>query len=178
MNQLQFFLVCLAGWINRHQQNLIEYLLREQLGKKPRFNDDQRRRQAAKAKKLGRNHLKGIATLATPRTLLDWHQRLIARKYDGSAKRSPGRPPTPAEVRDLVLRMAAQNRTWGYTRIQGALQNLGHEIGRGTIAKVLGGLHVPPNEPNPTQSLRQMNPTLTPVVQQFTWCKCEYMRAV
>jgi hypothetical protein len=58
VNHLQFFLICLAGWINRNQQNVIEYLqgeikvLREQLGKKPRFNDDQRRRLAAKAKTL------------------------------------------------------------------------------------------------------------------------------
>jgi putative transposase len=136
-------MICLAGWVNRNQQNVIEYLqeevkvLKEQLGKKPRFNDDQRRRLAAKAKKLGRKHLKGIATLATPRTLLDWHQRLIARKYDGSAKRSPGRPSTPEQARELILKIAAQNRTWGYTRIQGTLQNLGYEIGRGTIAKVL-----------------------------------------
>jgi hypothetical protein len=59
MSHLQFFLICLAGWINRNQQNVIEYLqgevkiLKEQLGKRPRFNDDQRRRLAAKAKKLG-----------------------------------------------------------------------------------------------------------------------------
>lgn len=140
---LQFCLLCLAGWVNRNQQCVIEYLqeeirvLKEHLGKKPRFSDDQRRRLAAKAKKLGRQGLQRVATLVTPRTLLAWHQRLIARKYDGSVKRSPGRPPTPVEVRDLILRLATQNRSWGYTRLQGALQNLGHEIGRGTIAKVL-----------------------------------------
>ena len=150
MNHLQFFLLCLAGWVNRNQQNAIEYLreevkvLKEQLGKKPRFNDDQRRRLAIRAKKLGLAGLKQLAAIATPRTLLAWHQRLIARKYDGSGKRSQGRPPTRREVRDLILRMAAQNRTWGYTRIQGALQNLGHEIGRGTIAKVLKEAGVDP----------------------------------
>jgi hypothetical protein len=68
--------------------------LKEQLGKKPRLNDAQRRRLAAKAKKIGLKHLKWMATLGTPRTLLDWHQRLIARKYDSVGKRSPGRPPT------------------------------------------------------------------------------------
>jgi hypothetical protein len=130
VNQLQFFLLCLAGWVNRNQQNAIEYLqeevkvLKEQLGKKPRFNDDQRRRLAVKAKKLGLAGLRQLAAIATPRTLLAWHQRLVARKYDGSGKRSPGRPPTLREVRDLILRMAVQNRTWGYTRIPGALQNL------------------------------------------------------
>jgi hypothetical protein len=143
VNQLQFFLLCLADWINRNQQNVIEYLqeevkvLKEQLGKKTRFNDAQRRRLAVKTKKLGLEGLKPIAAIATPRTLLAWHQRLVARKYDGSGKRSPGRPPTLGEVRDLILRMAADNRTWAYTRIHGDLQNLGHEIGRGTIANVL-----------------------------------------
>ena len=131
MNHLQFFLLCLAGWINRNQQNVIEYLpeevrvLKEQMGKKPRFNDDQRRRLAAKAKKLGRQRLKEIAALATPRTLLAWHQRLIARQYDGRGKRSAGRPPTPQEVRDLILRMAAHNRTWGYTRNSGRVAESG-----------------------------------------------------
>ena len=105
--------------------------------KKPRFNDDQRRRLATKAKKIGRQRVKEIAAIVTPRTLLDWHQRLIAGKYDGSVQQSPGRPSAPREVRELIVRMAAENRTWGYTRIQGALQNLGHEIGRVTIAKVL-----------------------------------------
>jgi hypothetical protein len=150
VNHLQLFLIGLAGWINRNQQNAIEYLqeevqvLREQLGKKPRFNDDQRRRLAAKARKIGLQRLKEIAAIVSPRTLLDWHQRLIARKYNGRAKRSPGRPSTPEEVRALILRMAAENRTWGYTRIQGALQNLGYAIGRGTIAKVLQAAGVDP----------------------------------
>ena len=75
---------------------------------------------------------------------MGWHQRLVARKYNGTGSRSPGRPSTPETVRDLILRMAAENRTWGYTRIQGALQNLGHEIGRGTIAKVLKAAGVDP----------------------------------
>ena len=150
MNRIQFFLICLAGWINRNQQNGIEYLqeevrvLKEQLGKRPRFNDDQRRRLAAKARKIRLPRLKEIASIVTPRTLLDWHRRLVAGKYDGSRKRSPGRPPTPEELRELILRMAKENRFWGYTRIQGALQNLGHEIGRGTIAKVLKAAGVDP----------------------------------
>ena len=119
VNHLQFFLICLACWLNRNQQNVIEYLqeevrvLTEQLGKKPRFNDDQRRRLAAKARKIGLQRLKEIAAIVSPRTLLDWHQRLIARKYNGRAKRSPGRPSTPEEVCALILRMAAENRTWG-----------------------------------------------------------------
>jgi len=150
VNALQLLLICFAGWINRNQQNVIEYLqqevrvLREQLGRRPRFNDDQRRRLAAKAKKIGRDQLQRFASIVTPQTLLDWHRRLIARKYDGSSARSPGRPPTPAEVRELILTMARENRAWGYTRIQGALMNLGHEIGRGTIAKILNEAGVDP----------------------------------
>jgi putative transposase len=143
VNALQLLLICLVGWLNRNQQLVIEYLqeevkvLREQLDKKPRFSDDQRRRLAAKARKLGRDRLRRFASIVSPKTLLEWHRRLIARKYDGSSRRSAGRPCTPAELRGLILRMARENRTWGYTRIQGALQNLGHEVGRSTIAKVL-----------------------------------------
>ena len=84
VNHLQSFLICLAGWINRNQQSVIEYLqeevqdLREQLGKQPRFNDDQRRRLATQAKNIGLQRLKEIAAIVTPRTLLGWHQRLIS----------------------------------------------------------------------------------------------------
>jgi transposase InsO family protein len=73
----------------------------------------------------------------SPDTLLAWHRHLIARKYEGHQRRGPGRPPVTAEIRQLVVRMATENRDWGYTRIQGALTNLGHEVGRGTIATIL-----------------------------------------
>ncbi len=150
MNPLPFLLVCCAGWMNRRQQVVIEYLqeeirvLKEQLGKRPRLNDDQRRRLAVKGKPVGRKNLLRLANRVTPDTLLAWHRRLIAEKYDTSQKRKPGRPLTPAALRELILRMARENRSWGYTRIQGALQNLGHEIGRGTIAKVLKEAGVEP----------------------------------
>lgn len=76
--------------------------------------------------------------LVTPQTLLAWHRKLIAKKYDSSGKRRKvGRPPTKDEIRHLVIRIAEENRSWGYTRIRGALANLGHEIGRGTIAEIL-----------------------------------------
>ena len=87
---------------------------REQLGgKRLRLNDDQRRRLAARAKKLGRKVLKEVASLVTPDTLLTWHRRLIARKYDGSSKRGPGRPPLAARIKRLIVRMASENRCWG-----------------------------------------------------------------
>ena len=73
----------------------------------------------------------------TPDTLLAWHRALIAKRYDGSLRRGPGRPPVIAEIRALIVQMALANRGWGYTRIQGALANLDHEVSRGTIATIL-----------------------------------------
>ncbi len=144
MLQLQFLISIFAGWVNRGQQDIIEYLqeenrvLREQLGaKRLLFTDVQRRRLAAKAKKIGRKGLFEIRTLVTPDTLLRWYRRLIAKKYDGSQARGPGRPKTAAEIERLILRMARDNPRWGYTRIRGALHNLGHEIGRNTIKRIL-----------------------------------------
>jgi hypothetical protein len=92
---------------------------------------------AAKAKRLGRKLLQEVATIVTPETVLAWHRRLIAQKYDGSRQRGRGRPRKSAEMEALVVRLAEENRSWGYRRIQGALSNLGHEAGRGTIAEML-----------------------------------------
>src|SRR5712692_3174721 len=141
---LQFLLVALAGWINQHQRDVIDYLrtknrvLREQLGpRRLRFTHEQRIRLVAKAKHLRRQALREIGSIVSPDTLLAWHRHLIARKYDGGQRRRPGRPRVMAEIRQLVARMATENRGWGYTRIQGALANLGHDVGRGTIATIL-----------------------------------------
>ena len=131
LDPFRFVLIALSGWMNHQQLELIHYLreenrvLREQLGgKRLRFNDDQRRRLAARAKGLGRKLLQEVATIVTPETLLAWHRRLIAQKYDGSRKRRRGRPRKPEEIEDLVVRMAKETRRWGYRRIQGALSNL------------------------------------------------------
>ena len=144
LDPFRFLLLAVSGWMNQQQLELIDYLreenrvLREQLGQRRlRFNDDQRRRLAVRAKGLGSKLLREVATIVTPETLLAWHRRLIAQKYDGSGKRGCGRPRKSAEIEDLVVRMAKENRSWGYRRIQGALSNLGHEVGRGTIAEIL-----------------------------------------
>ena len=141
---LQFLLLFFAGWVNRSQQQVIEYLkeesrvLREQLGdRRLRLTDDQRRRLAVKGKALGRKMLGQIAGIVTPDTILRWYRQLVARKYDGSTKRRPGRPPTKKEVADLVVRMAQENTGWGYTRIRDALWHLGHELGRNTVKRIL-----------------------------------------
>ncbi len=124
--QIQFLLAIFAGWVNRSQQDVIEYLqeenraLREQLGgKRLLFTDGQRRRLAAKAKAIGRRGLLEISTLVTPDTLFRWYRRLVARKYDGGGARKAGRPKTAAEIEQLILRMARDNPRWGYTRIRG-----------------------------------------------------------
>jgi len=125
-------------------------VLREQLGgRRLRLNDNQRRRLATRAKGLGRKILAEVATIVTPETLLAWYRKLIAQKYDGSGKRGPGRPRTAGETENLVVRMAEENRDWGYRRIQGALSNLGHEIARSTIAEILARHGI---EPAPERS--------------------------
>ena len=90
-----------------------------------------------RAKQLGWRRLHELTTIVTPATLLAWHRRLIARKYDGNKQRSTGRTHTREEIQRLVVRMATENRDWGYRRIQGALANLSYEVARGTIANLL-----------------------------------------
>ena len=143
MDPLRFILICLAGWMNREQQTVIEYLkeeirvLREQIPKKRiPFSDEQRCRLARKAKKLTFGKLGEIAHLVTPPTLLRWHRRFVAAKYDSSSKRI-GRPRIMHDVNELIIRFANENRHWGYGSIEGALLHLGHDISRSTIARVL-----------------------------------------
>jgi transposase InsO family protein len=141
---LQMLLMFIGGWVNRKQLAVIDYLkeenrvLRELHGKRRlRFTDDQRRRLAAKGRVLGRRVLKEVCGIVTPDTILRWHRQLIARKYDGTANRSPGRPRTIGRIRELVVRMAGDNERWGYTRITGALSNLGHHVSRSTVRRIL-----------------------------------------
>ena len=136
LSRLRVLLVFFAGWINRHQQNVIDYLveenrvLREQLnGQRLRLTDTQRRRLAAKGHRLGRRLLERVATIVTPDTILRWHRRLIAEKWTYAPKR-PGRPGTMKKVAALIVRMASENPTWGYSRIQGALKEPGPSGGQ------------------------------------------------
>jgi putative transposase len=130
--------------VNRRQLASIAYLreenrvLREQLGaKRPKFTDPQRRRLAKKGQALGRKALAELCSIATPDTILGWYRRLIAKKYDGERPR--GRPRKTEDICELILRMAEENSGWGYTRIVGAMKNLGHDVGRMTVARVLAG---------------------------------------
>ena len=81
--------------------------------------------------------------LVSPATLLTWHRRLVQRKWRQPATK-PGRPPIPEQLRSLILRIAADNPTWGYTRIQGELRRLGHRVGASTIRRILRSAGLPP----------------------------------
>jgi transposase InsO family protein len=114
-------------------------------GRRLRLTDIERQRLAALAHPLGHQRLKERATIATPDTLLHWYKRLIAQKFDGSQQRHQlGRPRVDEEVEQLVVRMAAENPTWGYRRIQGALANLGHHIDALTVRNILRRHHREP----------------------------------
>jgi putative transposase len=142
--RFNLLVVCLAGWLTLQQNDIIDFLMEENrtlhelLGEKQlRLNNQQRRRLAAKAKPIARNVLDRICSLVTPDTLRRWHRSLIAKKYDGTLVRKPGRPPVMKTIKALIVRLAKENPGWGYTRIKGALDNLGHEIGRSTILRTL-----------------------------------------
>ena len=102
-----------------------------------RFNDKQRRRLGVKARALGRKTLDEFAGIVTLDTLLRWFRTLVARKYDGSMKRGPGRPRKRDEIADLAVHMATENPSWGYTRIRDALHNLGITVNRNTVKRIL-----------------------------------------
>jgi putative transposase len=153
---LQILLLMFADWINRQQLQVIEYLqaenrlLKTRLGnQRLRFTDAERRWLARKAHAIGRRALSDLETLVTPDTLLKWYRRLVAYKWNYSHRRGPGRPCVMQSIATLVVRMAVENPSWGYTRIQGALVNLGHEVGRGTIAQILKDNRI---EPAPQRS--------------------------
>ena len=128
-------LAALSAMVNQRQQQIIEFqnaqieALLKKLGKKRLLlDDDQRRLLAVKAHAIGRKALLELTTIVTPDTILRWHRELVARKFDSSDKRKPGRPRIRRKVVDSVIRFAKENPTWGYDRIQGPLANIGYHI--------------------------------------------------
>ncbi len=153
---LQLLLATFGGWINRHQAEAIDYLveenrvLKEQLGgKRLRLTNDQRRRLAAKGKILGHRLLGRIATIVTPDTIMRWHRKLIAAKWTYPSNRI-GRPGIMKTIRELIVRMATGNASWGYCRIQGELRKLNHRVAPSTIAKTLKEHGIKPAPERPT----------------------------
>ena len=155
MFPFQFMVAMLCGWLQCQQQDAIAFLreenrvLRARLeGKRLRLDDSERRRLAELGHRLGRPLLGKVATIVTPDTILRWHRELVARKWTYAAVRVRPRG-VQARIRALVIRMATENPTWGYTRIQGALKNLGHQVGRSTIARILKAAGIPPSRERP-----------------------------
>jgi hypothetical protein len=137
-------LACLCGLVNQRQQQIIEFqnaqieALLKKLGKKRLLlDDDQRRPLAVKAHAIGRKALREITTIFTPDTILRWHRDLVAKKFDSSDKRNPGRPRIRQVIVDAIVRFARENPTWGYDRIRGSLSNVGYHIADSTVAYVL-----------------------------------------
>ncbi len=154
---LQVLLLAFSGWINRRQQHVVDYLmeenrvLREQIGdRRLKLTDCQRRRLAVRAKKLGRRLLTQVASIVTPDTILRWHRRLVAKKWTFPGA-GTGRPGVMKEIRGLIVRMATENSSWGYCRIQGALRNLGHRVSPSTVRNVLkeNGIRPAPDRATP-----------------------------
>jgi putative transposase len=127
LRPIQMLILMFAGWVNRHQLDVIEYLqeenrvLKERVsGRRLRFTDAERCRLARKAQALERKVVNELETLVTPDTLMRWYREVMASKWNYSHRRGPGRPRVMKTIVDLILRMALDNPSWGYTRIRGA----------------------------------------------------------
>ena len=150
MALFQLVVVAVCAWLHREQADLIAFLREENRvlksrlgGRRLRFEDSERRRLGELGHRLGRRLLARVSTVVTPDTILRWHRELVARKWTYRGSRA-SRCGLQAHLRTLIVRMATENPTWGYTRIQGALKNVGHRVGRSTIARVLRAHGIPP----------------------------------
>jgi len=120
-------------------------ILKAQLKGRLKLSDAERVTLGEIGHRLGRKLLAEVATVAKPDTILAWYRKLVARKFDGSkGRRGLGRPRIKRELEQLIVRMASENRDWGYDRIVGALANLGYEISAQTVGNVLRRHALPP----------------------------------
>ena len=151
---LHVFAAILIEYVRQQQEMVIEYLqvenqvLRElNAGNRILLTDRQRRLLAVKGKALGRKQLEKIATVAQADTILRWHRELIQPTTNSKPSRKIGRPRKTQEVVNLVRRMAQENVSWGYKRIEGAMHNLGYSICSSTVANILKqhGIEPAPN---------------------------------
>ena len=144
-------LAFVTGMVDQELLSRNEYLtaenriLKAQLQGRLKLTDAERATLGEIGHRLGRKALAEVANVARPDTILAWYRKLVARKFDGSkARRSPGRPRIKPEVEQLIVRMAKENRDWGYDRIAGALSNLGHDVCDQTVGNVLQRHALPP----------------------------------
>src|ERR1700747_2412290 len=143
-SQVARLLAYVSGMVNRQLLLQNEYLiaenkiLRSHLPGRVPLTNPQRATLAEIGKRLGRQGLEPVAGAAKPDTILGWYRKLIARKFDGSKHRTyPGRPPVGRGITELIVRMARENSGWGYDRIAGVLQNLGHTVSDQTVGNIL-----------------------------------------
>src|SRR3989441_5803698 len=120
-------------------------MLRNQITGRVRLTDAERKTLAEIGHKLGKQALQEVASIVKPDTILAWHRKLVAQKFDGSQQRqAPGRPKIDRELEALIVRMAQDNRSWGYDRIVGALANLGYTVSDQTVGNILKRHGLPP----------------------------------
>ncbi|MEU5106205.1 integrase core domain-containing protein [Streptomyces sp. NPDC021354] len=126
-------------------------VLRRQLTGPVRYEPADRFWFAALSRLIPRRHWLRVFPF-TPGTMLAWHRRFIATKWDYTARRRTGRPPTPAAIKTLVVRLARENPRWGHRRIQGELTRLGHRIAASTVWEILhaAGIDPAPRHSGPT----------------------------
>ena len=143
ISPLQILILWTAGWLNRQQQQIIEFqnaqikvLLQHRGRKRLPLSDRHRRLLAVKAKTIGRRGLYKPTTIVTPDTLLRWHRRLVAAKWN-YGHQPEGRPRKDPEVETLILRMVKENPDWGDRRISGNLLPLGYRVSPSTVANIL-----------------------------------------
>jgi putative transposase len=145
-------LAYVTGEVDQSLLLKVEYLieenrvLRNQIEKRILLTDAERRILAEKAVALGKL-MADTVTIVRPDTILRWHRRLVARKFDGSGfRKACGRPPITPEIETLVLAMSKDNPSWGYDRIAGAMKNLGHRISDQTVGNILKRNGIAPSD--------------------------------
>jgi putative transposase len=128
-------------------------ILRQQLPGRMQLCDSDRKALAEIGKQLGRKALAEVATIAQPDTILAWYRTLVVQQCESvQPRKSAGRPPIAQEIEDVVVRMARENRSWGYDRIVGAAKNLGYAMSDQTVGNILKRHGIPP-APERTKTL-------------------------
>jgi putative transposase len=179
-------LAYITGSVDRELRLRTAYLvtenriLRQQITGRVRLSDGERKTLAEIGKQLGKKALEEVATIVIPDTIVAWHRKFIAKKFDGSKQRQTlGRPRIDAELEALVVRMAQKNRSWGYDRIAGALASLGHTLSDQTVGNILkrhGVLPAPEREKTTTWTECIRTPMAVLVATDFftiaVWTTC------